>query len=91
MEIKKKIDRMIAYLKTHPSPRVRNTAGIVLVIAGILGPFLPILGIWMMPMGLVLLAVDFPMAHRLHQSLSNAWDAVKNRIFRKSDTRNGRY
>lgn len=35
-----------------------------MILAGILG-FLPILGFWMIPLGIAVLAVDFPFFHRL--------------------------
>jgi hypothetical protein len=38
---------------------LRIPLGSLLVLAGLLG-FLPILGFWMIPLGLSLLAVDFP-------------------------------
>ena len=78
MEFKRKIDQMLAYFKSHPSSLVRATVGVSLVIAGILGPILPILGIWMVPMGLVLLSVDFPVARRLSAHLARGWNSLKN-------------
>ncbi|MCG6872295.1 MAG: hypothetical protein LJE84_08385 [Gammaproteobacteria bacterium] len=56
-------------LKAHPNHWVRKSWGIGLVIGGILGPVLPILGTWMLPLGLLLLAVDFPWAQRLSDRL----------------------
>lgn len=53
-------------------PWLRNTLGFSLVIAGIGGPLLPVLGIWMIPLGLFLLSADFPWARRLHRHL-NEW------------------
>lgn len=38
---------------------VRIPLGILLIIGGILS-FLPVLGIWMLPLGLLLLAIDVP-------------------------------
>lgn len=78
MEFRRKIDRMLAYFKSHPSSLVRAAVGISLVTAGLLGPFLPILGIWMVPMGLVLLSVDFPAARRLSAYLRRGWKSIKN-------------
>jgi hypothetical protein len=46
--------------------------GIGLVLAGLLG-FLPVLGFWMIPLGLSLLAVDFPSVRRLIQRLRTAF------------------
>lgn len=42
---------------------MRILLGIGLVIGGILG-FLPILGFWMIPLGLAVLAVDIPFVER---------------------------
>lgn len=77
MELRRKIDQMLAYFKSHPSSLVRASVGVSLVIAGVLGPFLPVLGLWMVPMGLVLLSVDFPVARRLSGYLLNCWVSVK--------------
>ena len=44
----------------RPSSRLlRIPAGILLILGGIFS-ILPVLGIWMLPLGLILLAVDFP-------------------------------
>jgi hypothetical protein len=44
----------------RPSSRlVRIPLGILLILGGIFS-ILPVLGIWMLPLGLILLAVDFP-------------------------------
>ena len=58
------IDRLPRYLQSavrwsrRPSSRwVRVPAGVFLIGASILG-FLPVLGFWMLPLGLVLLAED---------------------------------
>ena len=40
-------------------PLVRGFAGILLILAGFLG-FLPILGFWMIPLGVAVLATDIP-------------------------------
>ena len=44
-------------------PLVRILLGCLLVLGGFLG-FLPVLGFWMMPLGLLILAVDIPMVRR---------------------------
>jgi hypothetical protein len=77
MEFRRKIDQMLACFKSHPSSLVRASVGVSLVVAGVLGPFLPVLGIWMVPMGLVLLSVDFPAARRLSAYLLDRWRSVK--------------
>ncbi len=47
---------------------LRHAIGALLVAGGLLG-FLPVLGYWMLPLGLALLAVDFPIARRLYRQL----------------------
>lgn len=55
-------------LKAGNSRYVRIILGVLLVLSGILG-FLPVLGYWMLPLGLSLLAVDWPWARRLSRRL----------------------
>lgn len=43
----------------HLPPVLRGLLGILLILAGVLG-FLPILGFWMIPLGVALLATDVP-------------------------------
>ena len=65
-------------LKTHPNPWLRRAVGILFVIGGLLG-FLPVLGYWMIPVGLALLAVDWPWARRLSRWLTSWWgNLVRN-------------
>jgi len=53
----------LAHLR-HPSASwLRVPLGVLLVIGGLLG-FLPVLGFWMAPLGLVLLSLDFAMLRR---------------------------
>jgi hypothetical protein len=49
-------------------PVVRILFGCLLVLGGFLG-FLPVLGFWMVPLGLIVLAVDIPMVRRLKRRL----------------------
>jgi hypothetical protein len=46
------------------SKAARMAIGIALVMGGLLG-FLPALGFWMIPLGIIVLAHDFPLARRL--------------------------
>jgi hypothetical protein len=49
---------------TLPASRVaRIGIGIGLIVGGFLG-FLPILGFWMVPLGLIILSVDIPVVRR---------------------------
>ena len=47
------------HLSVPGTPLGRQAMGIALVIGGILG-FLPVLGFWMLPLGLVILSIDLP-------------------------------
>jgi len=38
----------------------RLAAGLVLLVLGVLGPVLPVAGLWMIPIGLLLIAEDVP-------------------------------
>ena len=51
-------------LPSHPI--VRMVLGVALCIGGILG-FLPVLGFWMVPLGLLVLSVDMPMVRRFRR------------------------
>ena len=59
-------------LKRTKRSWIRRTAGVLLVIGGLLG-FLPVLGYWMLPLGLALLSVDSPRARRLYRQLYVWW------------------
>jgi hypothetical protein len=50
-----RVVRAVYRLKRHPSAWVRRGLGVALVIGGLLA-FLPVLGIWMLPLGLVILS-----------------------------------
>ncbi len=47
-------------------PVIRIALGVFLVLCGFLG-FLPILGFWMLPLGLVILSIDFASVRRLRR------------------------
>jgi len=51
---------------------VRMGLGVALVIGGLLG-FLPVLGFWMIPLGLIVLSVDIPAVRRLRRRLQVKW------------------
>ena len=57
-----------------PSSRpLRIALGIALVLGGIVG-FLPILGFWMIPLGLFVLSIDVPVLGRLWKRLQDWWE-----------------
>lgn len=50
---------------------VRIALGVVLVFLGLLG-FLPILGFWMVPLGLIILSADIAAVRRINRRVSVA-------------------
>ncbi len=62
---------------------VRIAMGIGLIILGIFGAVLPLLGVWMIPLGLIVLSVDIPVVRRLNRRVSVAvsrwWHGRKSR------------
>ena len=52
--------RFVAWLRQPSSRLVRIPLAILLILGGIFS-FLPVLGIWLLPLGLLLFAQDFPM------------------------------
>jgi purine-cytosine permease-like protein len=47
-------------------PLLRAALGVILVIGGLLG-FLPVLGFWMIPLGLIILSIDFQAVRRFRR------------------------
>jgi purine-cytosine permease-like protein len=71
--------------KTIALPRsriVRIGLGVLLIVGGLLG-FLPILGFWMIPLGMIVLAEDFPIVRRWNRRAAVAikrwWKGVKRK------------
>jgi hypothetical protein len=62
-ELPERVGRVIRRLR-HPDARwIRIPVGILSVVGGIFS-FLPVLGIWMLPLGLLLLAYDVPILRK---------------------------
>ncbi|MBD8689765.1 MULTISPECIES: hypothetical protein [unclassified Rhizobium] len=58
-----------------PMPRSRVgriVIGVLLIICGLLG-FLPVLGFWMVPLGLLVLSQDLPFVRRQRRRLAVWW------------------
>ena len=56
----------------------RISLGILLCVGGLLG-FLPILGFWMVPLGLLILSVDLPFARRFRRKIEVWWGRRKSK------------
>jgi hypothetical protein len=61
-----------------PRSRIARIAiGVALILGGIVG-FLPILGFWMIPLGIMVLAIDIPIFQRLIERVSAWWKRRRN-------------
>ncbi|MGB3038614.1 MAG: hypothetical protein WBF49_02340 [Methyloceanibacter sp.] len=54
------------------SKPIRIGLGILLVACGLVG-FLPVVGFWMIPLGLLVLSVDIPIVRRWRRKLAVWW------------------
>lgn len=77
--------RSIAWLVGPSAILLRLPLGIVLILGGIFS-ILPMLGIWMLPLGLLLVAVDVPLVRRW---VVNIWPKIEARwrLFRSRRSR----
>lgn len=67
----RRVRRAFAWGRFEIGFGLRTAIGIIFVIGGVLG-FLPVLGFWMIPVGLVLIALDVPpLRRRLRSWLHN--------------------
>jgi hypothetical protein len=57
------VSRFIRWLRMPSSFAVRLIIAILLILGGIFS-FLPVLGLWMLPLGLLLIAQDVPVLQR---------------------------
>jgi len=56
-DIRRNSERVIAWFRNSVPPGLRTLVGILFIIGGAFG-FLPILGFWMIPLGLAILMLD---------------------------------
>ena len=72
----------------HPSASwLRVPLGVLLIVGGLLG-FLPILGFWMLPLGIALLSLDVALLRRPTARVIVAGER-RWRLYRRSRRRNG--
>ncbi|MCK1420358.1 hypothetical protein IVB14_14370 [Bradyrhizobium sp. 180] len=65
----------VTYLLKPSSRWIRIPSGLLLIVGGVLS-FLPVLGVWMLPLGLALLAEDVPL---LRSSRAKVLDWVERK------------
>jgi hypothetical protein len=72
---------------------VRMTIGVLLIVAGGVFGFLPVLGYWMVPVGFLVLATDVPAIRRFNRRVLvkalGWWNGRKSHEERKAARRNG--
>jgi hypothetical protein len=75
------------------SKNLRIGLGVLLVVGGLVG-FLPVVGFWMIPLGLLVLSVDLPIVRRWRRSLEVKWQKWRRGETtaerRDTDRKNGR-
>ena len=86
-EVPGSVARQIRNLR-HPDARwARLPVGVLFVLGGLLAPLIPILGVWMIPLGLLLLAYDVPILRRPTANFTiwctHRWVALKGRFNRR--------
>ena len=73
---------MLSRVPTPTTKLGRTILGVLLIIGGILG-FLPVLGFWMIPLGLLILSQDFASVRRFRRrwqvKLTRWWEERKQR------------
>ena len=76
------------YIHLPRSRLVRLAIGLLLILFGVLG-FLPVVGYWMIPLGLLVLSVDLAIVRRWRRRLEVWWGERRGRAKRKAVTREG--
>jgi hypothetical protein len=76
---------LLRWLKSPSSRWVRIPIALLLIVGGVVG-FLPVLGFWMIPLGLLFLAQDVPFLQRpILQALTwleQKWVRWRRRLYR---------
>lgn len=72
MSFRQKIKTFREKVSRLPKP-VRIVVGVLFVLFGLVG-FLPILGFWMVPVGLAILSIDIPIVKKLVHRLTTAFN-----------------
>jgi hypothetical protein len=70
-----RLARAMAWLVSPSAVLLRMPLGILFIIGGIFS-FLPVLGVWMLPLGILLIAVDVPYVRR---QVVRLWPKVEAR------------
>ena len=55
--LRMRMKRILVWIRTHVPPGLRLVLGLLLIVGGLFG-FLPVLGFWMIPLGIAVAALD---------------------------------
>ena len=84
-EVPERLGRVLRWLRHAASRLVRIPVGILLIVGGVFS-ILPGLGIWMLPLGLLLIASDVPSLRRpvgrFTTWAADKWVALRQRLSR---------
>ncbi len=76
------ITRLFVRLLHPEARRIRRPLSVIMILGGLFG-FLPILGFWMLPVGLILIGEDIPVVKRLTLrglgTVQGWWDGLRGR------------
>lgn len=71
--------RTLRWGERHVPVGVRSLVGILLMVGGVFG-FLPIVGFWMLPLGLAFIALDIPWTrHHIHDWMTRLEERLGRR------------
>ena len=63
--LRRRLDRFLAWVRLRVPPGLRLVLGLLVMVGGVFG-FLPVLGFWMIPLGIAIAALDIrPLWRRL--------------------------
>jgi hypothetical protein len=88
MQIKSRILKSYRKLVAHPNPWFRRMIGVGLIIGGLIGPIVPVLGFWMLPLGVIVLIADLPQLRPIRRRYNGWWRKRFNRQ-KETSTRSG--
>ena len=73
--------RTLQWGERHVPVGIRSVVGILLMVGGVFG-FLPVVGFWMLPLGLAFIALDIPWTrHHIHDWMTR----LEERLGRRTD------
>jgi len=63
---------------------VRTLIGVAMIAGGLVG-FLPVVGFWMVPLGILVLSLDWPIARRLRRRFETWWGRTRKKYRERNE------